>query len=71
MAHDFEPDNSIGDHPDKVGWLVIYPKPGAERVVNVIPNFGREHTATMDCWCNPRAEFLDDGRILLAHECDN
>jgi hypothetical protein len=58
-------------NPPRPGWLVIYPKPGAERIVNVIPNFGREHTATMDCWCNPRAEFLDDGRILLAHECDN
>jgi hypothetical protein len=71
FATEDQPNPNPNPDTPRNGWLIVHPKLGAECIVNVIPNFGREHICTADCWCCPRSEWTDDGRVILVHECDN
>jgi hypothetical protein len=53
-------------------WLVL--QPDRYGITHILPDFGRGHDTTEDglaCWCMPRWEALEDGRVLVIHDCDN
>lgn len=47
-------------------WVVVS---SSDKIVHVVPMFGRPHSLQADCWCQPHWD--TKAERLLIHECDN
>jgi len=65
-----EEDEYVPTEEDRAtkGWIVVEKKTDPDYPVHVLPNFGRNHILTMDCWCRPKLDEYREDPIVNHNE---
>ena len=45
-----------------LGWRLVDIGEGR---IHIFPTFGREHITDQSCWCGPRMELVEGGKIII------
>lgn len=58
---------------NKINWKlfqddIVSPEGEDYHAMNIIPNFGKEHSRFPSCWCHPETEELPENQIIITHE---